>query len=173
MKVKVQGDKIVVTTENRNDVFNWRIRELVSMDTGDAVRYSKAYPLEKVHDIYEICEYDFSLVDGLVRVAEACGVEVEQAVIERRDELDRQRHELFEKKLREREEREKRENWQYHQKYGCNMCKNLCMHTDVFYCRKTGKELETKRQPKFDGWTNTFYLFNLEPFPSTDCPLKV
>lgn len=172
MKVKVQGDKIVVTTENRNDNFNWLIRSLVAIDTGAKIRISKAYPLGKVHDIYEISEHDFSIVNGLVRAAESCGIEVEPAVIERRDELDRQRHELFEKKRRDREEREKREHWKYLQKHGCDGCKNLCMHTDVFYCRKTGKELETKRQPKFDGWTNTFYLFNLDPFPSADCPLK-
>ena len=172
MRVGVRNNKIVVTTENRNDSFSWSIRDIVSMDAGNKFRYSKAYPIGTVHDSYFIAEHDFGLVNALVLAAEDCGIEVAQAVIDRRDELDRQRHALFEKMRKDREERERREHWLYIQKNGCGRCKNVCRHTDVFYCRKTGKELETKRQPKFDGWTNTYYLFNLEPFPSADCPLK-
>lgn len=172
MRVEVQDGKIVVTTENRNDIFNWGIRNLVSMDTGEKVRYSKAYPIGTVHATYATSEHDFGWVNGLIREAKACDIEVEQAVIDRRDELDRQRRELFEKEKREREEQRRTEHWKYAQKYGCGNCKKLRQDIDRFYCAGCGEELKTQVQRKFDGWTNTVYLFGIEPYPSEKCPLK-
>ncbi len=175
MEIKVSNGKIVVTESEPNEEFSRaleRLEYLAPNFYGYKERYTRLRKVGKTYTNFLEADRDYRYLWGLISLAEEYEVNVAQEV---KDELKRIRAE-FDRTHKEYHDAEreaaKRKHWQYLQKYGCDGCKNLCMHTDVFYCRKTGKELETKRQPKFDGWTNTYYLFNLEPFPSADCPLK-
>lgn len=173
MEIKAEGKRIVVTSEERNEGFYWAIRkEYFTGDWGGKVRYMQIAPMGTKYEYKSECESDYITIDTALRLAKINGVKVSAEVIEYRNKLEQRYRELQEIAEAEEKARKAREQWEHRKRFGCGYCENLRRYTDAYYCRKTGEDLETQRRPKFDGMTNTYYLFNREPFPSGNCPLK-
>lgn len=71
----------------------------------------------------------------------------------------------------EEEHMKAQDKWDGKCRCGCGKCEDVAYDIDLPICKQTGEILQEKNVEKYIG--GVLHLFNLEPFPSEDCPFNI
>lgn len=190
MKITIRDNRIGCTQDNYNHLF-W---SKVEIDYFHYDPYIAEY-LGKRKDFYEayLCDVDYKFDSDLKDDLEAAksderillliidyakfyGVEVDEAVVKRKEEISaivpvlQQRYN--EQIAQEQEQKSRERHWQFLKTHGCKTCKELRYDTDMPWCKALHEKLKEKNRPDYDNEL-VYHFINYEPFPSENCPYKV
>ena len=170
MKISIDNGSVVCSLENKNG-------EFLSVCTGLFDGFLKGKLKMRWEDPAKWYEPDGAMelnavnLNDILRNAKIHGIEVDAAVEEFNAVLQAKLSHIRACERAEEEYRRAQEKWAYKCKNGCGKCHELTYDIDLPICKQTGEILKEKNIPK--DISGVRYLFNLEPFPSEDCPFNI
>lgn len=170
MKLTMQSSTVVCSMENKNSDF-------LSCCSGafDGFENGKLKMLydepSKYDDAAHAAEWNMWRLKDIIRYASRYKVEVDEAVVEYCEYLERLYCEYDAQKRKKEEEAQKRDKWKRLCANGCKGCDNLAYYVDIPICKITGEALKERNVQEYtDG---VLRLFNSVPFPSESCPFNI
>lgn len=147
-----------------------RYVEHIHIGYGENINCRNAYimPIDYVYKYEGEVYSDIRTLDCLIYWAKRFGVEIDEAVIKRFEEMQKAFAEFEAERQAKREAVEREERWNRVCKHGCGTCNNLGYYTDIPICKVTGEQLREENRPAYDGVVHK--MFNYLPFPSDNCP---
>lgn len=119
-------------------------------------------------------EEDLYALDRLIENAEKHGIAVEKEVFDLRDKLNAIVSEAANKRLKQKEEKQAKENWEKLRKIGCRHCSELhLIDGEIPSCGYSGEILEERMDGAWSRNNKTFHPFVYNPYPSAGCKYKV
>lgn len=170
MKISIDNGAVVCSLEDKN-------REFLSACAGlfDGFLNGKLkMRWENPEEWYEpdgAIEFNALRLKNILINANMHGIEVDSEVHAFYSELQAKVAAIKARERAEEENRKAQEKWQYLCRDGCGGCKQLTYDIDLPICKETGEILKDKPVPKDIGGVR--YLFNMEAFPSEDCPFNI
>ena len=112
-----------------------------------------------------------SLIGNCISVAESNGIEVKDSVKKYAADMEAKCIKLRKAEEAKAEALAAKDKWERLCKTGCGRCENKKRCGDDFKCVVSGDYLEEMNVPRYDY--GTYYPFNLEAFPSENCPYNI
>ncbi|MDE6442364.1 MAG: hypothetical protein K2L12_06415 [Clostridia bacterium] len=167
MKLTMDNGAVTCSLDNKNSSF---LFECTGMFDGFLNGKLKMYwdDPEEFYMPDAATVYNAERLEDMLRIANRYGIEVNEAVEAFNRKLQ---FRVAEIKARRAAEQECRKQWERLCKSGCGRCSDLAYDIDLPVCKKTGEVLEEKNFQKYIG--GVLHLFNLEPFPSENCPFNI
>lgn len=170
MKLSVENGTVVCSLENKNSGFLWACYGLFDGFFGGKLKMYRDNP-DEFRNPDTATLYNAERLEDILRYAKKYGVEADEAVEAFNRELQVKADEIKARRLAESEYKKQCEQWEQLCKSGCSRCQNLAYDIDLPICKQTGQILEEKNVRKYIG--GVLHLFNLEPFPSEECPFNI
>ena len=172
MKLLVENDVVVCSLENKNSeflsacagLFDGFYNDKLKMYWDDAKRWN-------IPDEAAAAKWNTQRLSEIIRNAKRYKVEIDDRVEQFLCQLQTLSKELEVRNRALQEEQELRDKWARLCANGCGKCQNLVYDIDLPICKPTGEILEEKNVQKYIG--GVLHLFNLEPFPSENCPFNI
>lgn len=177
MRLEMVGKKVCVSLEDKNSQFLSACHTL--FDGYYGAGYLKLRHNQSPYEYFE-AEANYRALKKVIALADEYGIEIEDAVIAYKDELEARVEELNRQYYAEQEREQMTALWKKVQKRGCKGCKHLCRtgYDDEYFCAASGERLEIKDvglAANGGDMRKTVYdtaLFRLEPFPTDGCEYK-
>lgn len=170
MKLSVENGNVLCSLENKNGGFLWACYGLFDGFLNGKLKMYWDNPEEwRVPDTATL--YNAERLEDILRYAKKYGVEADEAVEAFNRGLQSKAAEIKARRLAGQEHAKQCERWERLCKSGCGKCRNLAYDIDLPICKQTGLILEEKNVGKYIG--GVLHLFNLEPFPSEECPFNI
>ncbi len=183
MRLSIENGAVVLSSENRNNLF---LNECHGLFKDEADGKQKMYWLgsESAHCADCATEYNAETLKQILLNAKLYGsgnsarifgnVEIDSEVLRFNADLQAKaaviKNRRRAEELQRCEEAESREKWLRLCTNGCGKCVNLAYDIDIPICRQTGQELEERNVPQVIR--RIHYCFKPEPFPSERCPFN-
>lgn len=170
MKLSVENGTVTCSLENKNSGFLWACYGLFDGFLNSKLKMYWDNPEEwRVPDSATV--YNAKRLEEILRYAKRYDVETDETVETFNRDLQAKAAEIKARRIAESEYKKQCEQWERLCKSGCGLCQNLAYDIDLPICKQTGQILEEKNVQKYIG--GVLHLFNLEPFPSGDCPFNI
>ena len=170
MKLSVENGNVLCSLENKNGGFLWACYGLFDGFLSGKLKMYWDNP-EEFRNPDTATLFKAERLEDILRYAKKYGVEADETVTTFNLELQTKVTHIKACRLVELKYLQQCERWERLCKSGCGKCQNLAYDIDLPICKQTGLILEEKNVGKYIG--GVLHLFNLEPFPSEECPFNI